>query len=203
MSPLAEFRRPSPRSWYAWSFLPLMALCAAALLANAGATVTGSAKAASSNITVDATVASNVTLTPCASPLAIAVTMAGFVSGTCNVTYGASNNAALPLQINDSNGTAPFLSGVFANTAVACDAAMTGDAVGVKVASGGTATNNTCATPTAATDNLDYQAMPLTATTVCTTTVTGTQTCPIAIGINEAGSDATAGTYSGIMALTA
>lgn len=207
MSSVSTAAAPAPRfrSTWAWSLIPIAVLLVAALAANTGTGVAADAQAASSNVTVNATVASNVTLdmTSCGSPLEIAVTQGGFISGSCNVTYGATNNSALPLTLNDSDGAAPFLSGAFVNTAVACDAAMTGDAVGVKVASGGTATNNTCATPTAATTNADYQAMPLTATTVCTTNATGNQTCPIAIGIIETGSDAVAGTYSGIMSLGA
>lgn len=198
---------------FAWTIVPLALLVGAAVLANLGASVTPAATAATSAVNVSATVASNVTLNataPCGGTtdtIAISVAQGGFAAGSCVVEYGASNNASLPLSVADSTGAAPFLSGtVFANTAVACDTAMTGDAVGFKVADNAdlnAAANNTCGTPTAAGTNLDYQAVPVSATTVCTTVATGPHTCPIAIGIVETGGDATAGTYSGILNLAA
>lgn len=211
----AATKTPRPTK-FAWTIVPLALLVAAAVLANVGASVTPAATAATSAVTVSATVASNVTLNataPCGGTtdtIAISVAQGGFAAGSCVVEYGASNNASLPLTVADSDGAAPFLSGAFTDTAVACGGgAMTGDSVGFKVASGGTATNNGCGTgtvggaATAAGSNADYTAVPSSATTACTTTATGTQTCPIAIGIVETGSNATAGTYTGTLNLAA
>lgn len=189
----------------AWAVLPLVLFAIGAIMANAGVSAAPQASAATSNVTVEATVASSVTLTACTSPLGIAVNMGNVASGTCTVTYGASNNAALPLTMHDNAGAGQFMTPAnFSETTATCAAlSTTADTIGYKVASGGTSTKSTTCTASAAGTNADYSPFPNSAATVCTTNAAAQQTCPLAVMITEAGSNATAGTYSGTMVLAA
>jgi hypothetical protein len=205
-----ELPRPQRPRRARWGLAPLIIVAMAVVYANIGGVIAGSAGAASSTgtATVNASVGSVIDVDPqCASDtFAVSIAMTTFASGSCAVNFGSSNNASTALQLRDSDTAAPFLSGgVFANTAIACNTALAGDTVGYKVSSdvtSATVTNGTCATPTPVATNQDYQAVPTAYSTVCTSTVVGqTSVCNLAVGVNESGGDAAAGTYSGIFAL--
>ena len=194
------------RTRSAWYMLPLVALVAFGLLAETGLRFNPSAHAATGTVVVNATVGSVVTLNTACGPIAIAVNLGSIASGQCNVSFGASNNSALPMTMFDNAGAAQFMSPAnFAETATSCAAlSVAADTVGYKIDSAAlTATNSTGCAASATATNSGYSPFPNAATTVCTTNALGNQICPLAVMVTEAGSNAVAQTYSGTMNLAA
>lgn len=202
--PAAEMITTSQRRVLAWLAVPALLLLAWPVLVTLGLGSAQPATAATSTVVVNAAVGSVTSLSVCGATLAIPVASGGFQGATCVVNFGASNNAALPLLVEDNDNAAPFLAGgVFADDAGGCTA-LTGDTIGYKVDTVGltAASNHPCATSAAATDT-DYTTIPSTSTTVCTTTALVNQNCPVDLGIRETGANAAAGTYSGTLRFSA
>jgi hypothetical protein len=195
----------SPARMSALALLPLLLLGMLVLLTNAGVSATPSAKAATDSVAVTATVGSLLAVADqCSGAYAITVLMGGYEDGTpCAVQFGSSNNANVSLRAAAS--TNPFLSPAnFANEGATCAALGTVDEVGLKITAVGASVSNTwgCAT-TADNTNAGHKGLTTTDQPICNTGALGTTlTCSFAIGVFEAGSNATSGAYTGTVNLS-
>lgn len=195
------------------SLVPLLALLAIALLTNAGLEPARTAHAATDSVVVSSTVtatASTVTNGCASDTMSISVGMSALSTGTCVITFGSTNASGITLSADDSTPADQFMNegaGNFADASAGCAAMATTDQVGYKVDTGGSATVNLCTADTAGT-NAQFSPIPndvpsaTTPETVCSTNASGDQTCPVVVGMFEAGGDAPAGTYSGTITLT-
>ena len=210
MNALAQPRR----SMFRLSFVPLIVLMLAAVLANAGVAVTKDATAATDSVIVSATVsavASTATNGCAADTMTITFTMATQSQGSCTITFG-TNASGITLTVDDSTQADGFMtqgSNNFIDSNLADCSTFSGatDLVGYKIDTGGSATVNKC-TANAAATNAQWSDIPtdvpavVGADTACTTSAIGTQTCPIAVGMWESGSNAPAATYGGTITVT-
>ena len=137
------------------------------------------------------------------------MTQGAFSSGNCTITFGSSNTSGITLSVDDSTqGDAfmPLNATNFADATSDCAVMAAADQVGYKVLTGGTATVNKCVASVSG--NTQMSDIPndvpgVTAADVaCTTSATGSQTCPIEVGTFETGSNATAGAYTGTITFT-
>ena len=204
---------PAPRRNIVFrSFLPLVLVVLAAVLANMGVRLAPNANAATDNVTVSANAGAiaSVVSNNCTGAIALTFTMNSTMYGTCQLTFGSSNTSGITLSVDDSTqgdqfwtqGTNNFVDGP-----AACGA-ISGDQIGYHVNTGGTATVNQC-TAVAAGTNGQFSDIPndtpsvIGADTVCTTPSAGnTFTCPVEVGLIETGGNAPAASYTGTMVFT-
>ncbi|MCW2927097.1 MAG: hypothetical protein JWM86_1065 [Thermoleophilia bacterium] len=217
MTSAAHPKQTDSRRDWRWSLVPLVLLVAAALLANAGASISEDANAAAGAINVTATVApvASVVTNGCAANnmTSFTATLGGLgVGGTCTISFGSSNVSGIVLTADDSTQADQFFtagSSYFVDHAGACGP-LTGDEVGYKVtAISGSVTQNLCAGSSSTIGtNTFFSAIPndvpsvVAADTVCTTTAIGTtHSCTIGVNTFETGSAAPATTYTGTISL--
>lgn len=185
-----------------WSLLVL--LLGAALATGYGWTPTGRASAATSVITANVTANMSVSNAGCgAGTISWSIGLGTTTeSGACAITYGATNDSSVALQVNDNDGTAPF-QGTIGNTTgttAACASLSAGDSAGTHITAATTSTINIggagCNSVDAGTTK--FWAMPTAATTVCTSTsAVITNSCTFQFGVLEAGSNLAVGSYVG------
>jgi hypothetical protein len=208
-------RRPDPRTSVrrklARSFIPFALLLIVVLLANFGVNMTRDADAATSTVTVNATVSAvaSTATNGCANAIGFTITGGTYSSGNCTLTFGSTNTSGITLSVDDNTQADQFMTlnaGNFADAAADCSAMAATDQVGYKVLTGGTATVNKCVA--SVTGNTQISDIPndvpgvVGADIACTTSAVGTQTCPIEVGTFEAGSNATSGAYTGTILFT-
>lgn len=194
------------------SFIPLLILAVAAVLANAGVSMTRDARAATSNVTVTATVApiASTVTDGCSGAISFTITQGAYSSGSCLLTFGSSNASGITLSVDDSTQADSFFplnSSNFADATADCAAMAASDQVGYKIlTTSTTATVNKCTA--SATGNTQISDIPndvpsvVAADTACTTSAVGSQACNFEIGTFETGSNATAGAYTGTVVFT-
>jgi len=199
--------RGTDRRLVGLALLPLVLLLVAGLMANTGIGQAKEAKAATSAVTVTATVASVVSVSiGCTNAIGFNVVMGSIASGSCVITFGASNASLVPMTVADTDGVAPFMDTPvnFNDAPAACGAMSGADLAGFKVDTTVAPTNATvqaCSDASSAT-NTAYRSVPASATTVCTTAAVGNGSCTARVGVFEFGSNATAGNYVGDMTFT-
>jgi hypothetical protein len=205
-------QRPSTGRRLGWSLVPLALVVAAAIVANTGFGIARDANAATSSVVVNATVAATAsTVSNCGTLTFGSILGATVTSATnnvsCTVTFGSTNASGITLTGVDAAPATNFWTqgaSNFADAGAGACAAMSvaADTIGYKL-TGGTATKNLCAGVTSAANvNPNWSGVPKAPATLCTSTALGTQTCVIAFGVNEVGSNAPAASYSGQMDLT-
>jgi hypothetical protein len=192
------------------SFIPLLILAVAAVLANAGVSMTRDAHGATSNVTVTATVApiTSTVSNGCSGAIAFTVTQNNYSSGSCALTFGSSNASNITLSVQDSTVGDAFFASNFADATADCAPMASSDQVGYKILSGAntTATVNKCSA--SASGNTQISDIPnnvpigTSADVACTTSAIGSQKCEFEVGTFEAGSNAPAGAYTGTIVFT-
>lgn len=177
------------------------ALVAAVAVAAGGAGfVAPGAEAATDTVAVTATVGSSLSVSDtCSGAIGISIVLSSYAAGSCAFEFGSTNDATTTLRISSSAGA--FLSGGFADAPATCGA-LANDTVGIKVTSVGSGVTSSLCTVSAAGTNADLVGIPDAATNACAaTTAVTNNTCTLAVGIKETGSDTTAGTYTGTLNL--
>jgi hypothetical protein len=117
------------------SFIPLVVLVAAALLANFGVNMTRDANAATTTAVVTGTLgaAASTVTDGCSAAIGFTVTVGTYSAGNCTITFGSTNTSGITLSVDDNSQADQFMNlnaGNFADAAADCAAMAGSDQVG-------------------------------------------------------------------------